>query len=153
MSRSPTVSTVRGTKREMQQRQAALRAQFGEHGVGFEPLAKERRGSWRLRFWMTPEREAIRLQNLALKGKSWEPELPDSQRAILAEMVGGATLVRRFFKGGKWFWQLSTKGPAETIEDVLLLLHSKLLRQAAGDECVLTPAGRRLVLRRLGGAS
>lgn len=142
-------STARGTKRETLARLSALRAQFGEHGVKVEEHVQERRGLWRLKFKLTPERERIRLQNVALKEQGrpvFEPT--ESQRAILASIFGGAELVRWWWRG-KYIWKVSSTRVADV--DIALLLSHKLIRQVGGDECVLTQAGTREVLRRLGG--
>lgn len=150
MSRSPTISTARGTKREMQQRLSGLRGQFGPKGVE-ATLFREGRGRWRLNFWLTLERERIRQVNLKLKGKKPEegPELPDSARAILAAIFTGAELLP-FQWAGKPAWRLSTKHRRERAEDVVLLKHFRLIR-FFGDSYILTAAGTREVLRRLGG--
>ncbi len=144
MSRSPTVSTVRGTKREMQAKLAALRAQFGEHGVGFEPLEKEARGSWRLRFWLTPERERIRRQNLALKGNGRPFEPSPNQAFFLAALFGKSLL-------NQGDQRKARQAEART-DELEPLLAQKLVRKA-GDSFTLTAAGKRLVLSRLGGGS
>lgn len=155
MSRSSTVSTVRGTKREMEARLSALRGQFGPKGVE-ATLFQEKRGQWRLSFWLTPERESIRRQNLALKRNGrpvFEPS--ESQRAILAALFGGAELIAREW-GGRPAWGISGNARPRGA-DVLELLQHGLIRLQPGSDTIiplryaLTPAGSRTVLRGLGG--
>lgn len=149
MSRPGPVSVHRGPKRDGEEKLAALRAQFGPHGVEVVQFERVRRGDWRLRFRLTPEREKIRQINLKLKEASVGFEPSESQRAILAALFAGAELLA-FQWAGRPAWRLSSKHTRERAEDVALLAQNRLIRRAkAGDAYKLTPEGSRTVLRRL----
>lgn len=142
MSRPSTVSTVRGTKRATTARLSALFGQWGAHGVEVVEHVQEKRGVWRLSFRLTPDREMRRQINLKLKASRQVFEPSESQRAILAAMLGGAGADISFWNVLDLFMQ----GRA----DIEILIHHRLIRKA-GEVYKLTPKGRRLVLRRLGG--
>lgn len=142
MSRSPTICTARGTKRETLARLSALRAQFGEHGVQVEEHVQERRGLWRLRFKLTPDRERIRQINLKLKGTPPSFEPTTRQTFFLAALFGKSLL-------NQGDQRRARQAPARA-EELEPLLANKLVRKT-GDSFTLTVAGKRLVLRRLGG--